>query len=87
MAGLLDILSGRGGAISQLAGVARSGTAVPLPAIPVAQSPQLTPAPEQKVLSFQDMMNQLTRARQLQKNRLAAEALQKQGGQVLPAQY
>ena len=84
MAGLLDMLRGRGDEISNLANVARSGTAIPQPA--VAVQPQQVQLQQEQVMSFQDMMNQLTIARQAQKKRLATEAIQKQGGQVLPAQ-
>jgi len=68
---LLDMLLGRGDAVGNLANVAANG----LPAQQQARIPQ------------QEMMNQLTVARQRQKARQAAQALQVQGGNVLPQQY
>jgi len=81
---LLDMLLGRGDAVGNLANVAANG----LPAQQQARIPQ----PVQQVaakegVSFQEMMNQLTVARQRQKARQAAQALQVQGGNVLPQQY
>ena len=78
---LLDQLLGRGEAVSKLANVAANG----LPAQQQARVPQpVQQAPQGEGLSFQEMMNQLTLARQNQRARMAAEALQQQNGQVLP---
>lgn len=78
---LLDMLLGRGQAISNLATTAANGAKSPQPAAPAP------PVEQRQNFELTDIMAQLTAARQKQQARLAAEALQTQGGQVLPQRF
>ena len=79
---LLDMLLGRGDAISKLANQAANGFA---PAPHVEQVPAIQKE-ELQNYSFEELADKLQQARKNQRMRLAAETIQLQKGQVLPAQ-